>query len=68
MLPWAARSFAQDVPSSQVPSVILNSFKEQFSKATDVEWELNGDQYNVEFDISSADHEVWRSIPRRNWM
>lgn len=52
-------SFAQDVQESQVPSLVLNSFKKDFSKATDVEWELKGDLYDVEFDIGFADHEIW---------
>lgn len=50
---------AQDIPQSQVPSVVVNSFKQQFPKATDVEWELKGDQYQVEFEIGLADHEAW---------
>lgn len=59
LLLWTAASFAQDVASSEVPSVILNSFKEKFPQAEDVEWEIKGDLYNVEFDIGLADHEIW---------
>jgi hypothetical protein len=52
--------FAQDVPESEVPSVIVNSFKKEFPKARDVEWELKGDQYNVEFEIGFfSDYEAW---------
>lgn len=52
--------FAQDIPESQVPSVIVNSFKKEFPKASDVEWERQGDQYNVDFEIGwFTDYEAW---------
>lgn len=51
---------AQDIPQSQVPSVILNQFNKQFPKATDVEWEMDGNFYNVDFEIGwNIDHEIW---------
>ena len=43
--------FAQDIPKSQVPSVIVNNFKKEFPKANDIEWEMQGDLYNVDFKI-----------------
>ncbi|KDN55610.1 PepSY-like domain-containing protein [Flavobacterium seoulense] len=53
-------SMAQDIPSSQVPSVILNQFNKNFPKATDVEWEIKGNLYNVDFETGwNVDHEVW---------
>ena len=53
-------SQAQDIPQSQVPSVILNAFTSQFPKAADVEWEMSGSLYQVEFEIGwNIDHEVW---------
>lgn len=52
-------SFGQDIAESQVPSLVLNSFKKDFPKAIDVEWEIKGDLYEVEFDIGFADHEIW---------
>ncbi len=52
--------FAQDIPESQVPSIIVNSFKTEFPKATDVEWEREGEQYSVEFEIGwFTDYEAW---------
>lgn len=51
---------AQDLSQSQVPSVILNDFKKAFPKATDIEWEMDGDLYNVEFETGlTTDHEIW---------
>lgn len=52
--------FAQDMQESQVPSVIVNSFKTEFPKASDVEWERQGDRYSVEFEVGvSTDYEAW---------
>lgn len=53
-------SFAQDVHHSQVPSIILNHFNKNFPKAKDIDWEKEGDMYNVDFETGwSTDHEVW---------
>lgn len=54
-------AFAQDLSSSEVPSVVLNSFHKSFPKSTGVEWEQKGENYNAEFDINWRDHEVWIS-------
>lgn len=53
-------SFGQEIPQSQVPSLVLNSFQQDFPKATDVEWELKIDRYEVEFEIdrNDRDHEI----------
>ncbi|MFV0572370.1 MAG: PepSY-like domain-containing protein [Xanthomarina gelatinilytica] len=51
---------AQDMNPDQVPSVILNSFKKDFPKASDIEWERQGNQYQVEFKIGFfSDFEAW---------
>jgi uncharacterized membrane protein YkoI len=51
--------FAQDISEAKVPSVVLNGFKKDFQKAADVEWELKGSNYEVDFEIGAEDHEVW---------
>lgn|SRR5690554_188799 len=52
--------FAQDVPENQVPSVILNTFKKEFPKASDIEWEREDELYNVDFEIGYfTDYEAW---------
>ncbi|HJS01174.1 MAG TPA: PepSY-like domain-containing protein [Flavobacterium sp.] len=51
---------AQDLPQSSILSVIVNQFNSHFPKATDVEWEMQGILYNVEFETGwNVDHEVW---------
>lgn len=53
-------TLAQEINPSQVPSVIANSFKKEFPKASDIEWELDGGNYNVDFELGwGIDHEIW---------
>ena len=54
-------AFAQDLPSSEVPSIVINSFNRSFPQSSKVEWELKGEIYNAEFDVDWRDHEVWIS-------
>lgn len=52
---------AQDMNQSQVPSIVVNNFQQQFSKAYDIEWEKEVAYYKVEFELGAngRDHEVW---------
>src|SRR5690606_13077027 len=54
-------AIAQDIPHSQVPAVIVSNFQKTFPNATDVEWEMDGNRYKVEFEIGvqKFDHDVW---------
>lgn len=56
---YAAVSYGQDIKETEVPSVVLNTFKQQYAKATDVEWKLKAGLYKVEFEIGKDDHELW---------
>lgn len=52
--------FAQEVPQSQVPSIIVNNFQQAFPKAFDVEWNLDSNNYKVEFETGyKIEHEIW---------
>ena len=56
----SVNGFGQHIPQSQVPSLVLNNFKQSFPRAYDVEWEIKNKQYGVEFETkSSKDHEAW---------
>ncbi len=61
LLVFTGGAFAQDIPQSQVPNEVVNSFKKAFPGATDVEWEMDGDRYKVEFEIGllRLDHDAW---------
>ncbi|AWW28690.1 hypothetical protein DN752_00220 [Echinicola strongylocentroti] len=51
---------AQDIAQKQVPSVILNKFHSDFPDAKDMEWEMKGAQYQVEFETGWwTEHEAW---------
>lgn len=54
-------ALGQDIPQNQVPSLVVNNFQQAFPKALDVEWELKGELYKVEFEIGlfGTDHEAW---------
>ncbi len=53
--------FGQDIPQSQVPSLIVNGFQQSFPKAYDIEWEIDGELYKVEFEtgLTGRDHDIW---------
>lgn len=59
MLLLTLTGFAQDIPAGEVPSVVMNVFKQKFQKATNIEWERKGELYKVEFEISRKDHSLW---------
>ena len=52
---------AQDIPQSQVPSIIVNKFNKEFPKASDIEWEMDGNLYNVDFEMG------WNKLPKANY-
>ena len=54
-------AFAQHMPQSQVPAVVVNSFQQKFPKAKGVDWELKAGLYEAEFEtgLFGTDHEVW---------
>lgn len=49
---------SQDIPASQVPSVIVNTLNAKFPKTTGLEWEKKGDLYEAEFDVNNVDHKA----------
>lgn len=54
-------TFGQDIPKSQVPSLIVNNFQQAFPKAADVEWKMDGEIYKAEFEtgLPGIDHDAW---------
>lgn len=53
---------AQDLMTSQVPTNLNTNFQKAYPNATDVEWEMEGENYKVEFDMGKMDNEIWYSI------
>lgn len=56
---YTLTGFAQDLKETEVPSVVLNAFKQQYAKATKVEWKQKANLYKVEFKVVKDDHELW---------
>ena len=47
-----------DITTSQVPSIVQNTFKSKFSQAKNVEWEFVNDIYEVSFEVDNVDHDA----------
>lgn len=52
---------AQNLLPEQVPAPVKSAFDKAFTLPMDVEWDLKGTQYKVEFEtgLFFTDHEVW---------
>lgn len=58
---FTSAAVAQDIPQSQVPTGVVSNFQKAFPDAMDVEWEMDGNLYKVEFEIGmrKLDHDAW---------
>lgn len=50
---------AQDISQTEVPSLVLNTFQSKYPTARDIDWEIEGDLYKVDFEIGNRDHDLW---------
>ena len=49
---YSLTSYAQrDINITDVPAAVQDAFKSEFANATDVEWEMQDNQYIVEFEM-----------------
>lgn len=51
-------SYAQDINTKDVPTAVKNTFTKMYPKATDVDWEMKGGNYEVSFDVNRIDHKA----------
>jgi len=56
-----AAVYAQDLRIEEVPNNLKEKFNKEYAQATDVEWEMDGENYKVEFDLGRMDNKVWYS-------
>lgn len=56
---FASVLLAQDIPQSDVPSVVLNVFQSKYPNATKPDWEIEGELYKVDFEIGKREHDLW---------
>ncbi|WP_373060115.1 PepSY-like domain-containing protein [Zunongwangia sp. H14] len=52
---------AQDLTKNEIPSKLMSKFEKEYSNVKDVEWEMEGENYKVEFDKNRREHQVWYS-------
>lgn len=45
--------------SNQVPSAVMDAFRTAFPAANNVEWDREGQHYEVDFEVNRLDHEAW---------
>ena len=50
---------AQDIDPNTVPANLRTSFEQTYPTANDIEWEMEGTAYKVEFEMDRKDHEIW---------
>ncbi|WP_431134144.1 PepSY-like domain-containing protein [Psychroserpens mesophilus] len=50
---------AQDLDMHEVPTELSETFQNEYRNAMDVEWEKEGANYKVEFDVNDMEHEIW---------
>lgn len=53
---------AQDIDPNTVPVNLKTNFAQSYPTANDVEWELDGSTYKVEFEVDRQDHEIWYTL------
>jgi len=51
-------SYAQDINAKDVPAGVKNALIKMYPKATDIDWELKGGNYEASFDIGRVDHKA----------
>jgi len=58
LLAGIASSNAQDIDKNQVPSAVKSAFMKAYPKATDVDWEMKGNNYEADFDLAKVDYKA----------
>lgn len=59
---FANPAFGQDIPASEVPSVIKNNFLLEYPRATDIDWEMEKNCYKVDFELNNnTEYKIWYS-------
>ena len=49
---------AQDIKAEDVPQAVAGALTQKYASATDLDWEMDGSNYEAEFDINRTDHTV----------
>ena len=46
----------KDIAESEVPSVVKNAFASEYPEAKEVDWEMKGEDYEVDFEVDNVDY------------
>ena len=49
---------AQDIKAEDVPQAVAGALTQKYANATDLDWEMDGANYEAEFDVNRTDHTV----------
>jgi len=49
---------AQGLSTDKVPTKVMANFQKNYPQAKDIEWEMKGNYFQVEFDLGRYDHEI----------
>ncbi|QPH40662.1 PepSY-like domain-containing protein [Pedobacter endophyticus] len=58
LLAGIASSNAQDIDKNKVPAAVKSAFMKAYPKATDVDWEMKGSNYEADFDLAKVDYKA----------
>ena len=45
-----------DKPNTEIPSVVLNAFESEFDNPENADWEMKGEDFEVEFELEKAEY------------
>ena len=51
-------AYAQKIKSTEVPAPVTTAFAKQYTKATDVKWDKESENFEASFDLNKTDHSV----------
>ena len=49
---------SDDTRNTEVPSLVLNSFKIKYPQATDISWQRSSEGHEVDFEVGKIDHSL----------
>ena len=48
----------ENVGESEIPSIVVNTFRSNYPDADEIEWESDGKVYEIDFEMKNVDHSV----------
>jgi uncharacterized membrane protein YkoI len=54
----ALAAHAQDIDAKEVPAAVTSALTQKYATPTDLDWEMEGSNYEADFDVNRVDHTV----------